>query len=56
MRSSATDATITIKSGQAPYNYITQADAKAKAEGMDDVQEYATATTKLVSSYAWIQQ
>ena len=53
MRSSATDATITIKSGQAPYNYITQADAKAKAEGMDDVQEYATATTKLVSSYAW---
>ena len=45
--------TITIKKDQAPYNYITQANAKIKAEGMDDVQEYATATTKLVSSYAW---
>ena len=45
--------TITIKSGQAPYNNISQANAKTKAEGMDDEQEYATATTKLVSSYAW---
>ena len=53
MRSGEVDATITIKKDQAPYNYITQANAKTKAEGMDDVQEYATATTKLVSSYAW---
>ena len=45
--------TITIKKGQAPYNYITQANAKTKAEGMDTLQEYTTATTKLVSSYAW---
>ena len=53
MRSGQTDATITIKKGQAPYNYITQANAKTKAEGMDTLQEYTTATTKLVSSYAW---
>ena len=53
MRSGETDATITIKKGQAPYNNITQANAKTKAEGMDDEQEYATATTKLASSYAW---
>ena len=45
--------TITIKSGQSPYNYITQANAKTLAEGMDEAQQYATATTKLVSSYAW---
>ncbi len=45
--------TITIKKDQAPYNYITFANLKSLAEGMDDVQEYATATTKLVSSYAW---
>ena len=53
MRSGQTDATITIKKGQAPYNYITQANAKTKAEGMDEAQQYATATTKLLSSYAW---
>ena len=53
MRSGQTDATITIKKGQAPYNYITQANAKTKAERMDEAQQYATATTKLVSSYAW---
>ena len=53
MRSGQTDATITIKKGQAPYNYITQANATTKAEGMDTLQEYTTATTKLVSSYAW---
>ena len=45
--------TITIKKDQAPYNYITQANAKTKAEEMDEAQQYATATTKLVSSYAW---
>ena len=45
--------TITIKKDQVPYNYITQANARTKAEGMDETQQYATATTKLVSSYAW---
>ena len=45
--------TITIKKDQVPYNYITQANARTKAEGMDTLQEYTTATTKLVSSYAW---
>ena len=45
--------TITIKKGQAPYDYITPANSKTKAEGMDEAQQYATATTKLVSSYAW---
>ena len=45
--------TVTIKIGQAPYNYITQSNAETKAEGMDTVQGYTTATTKLVSSYAW---
>ena len=45
--------TITIKKDQAPYNYITFANLKSLAEGMDEEQEYATATTKLVSSYAW---
>ena len=45
--------TITIKRGQAPYNYITQTNARTKAEGMDEAQQYATATTKLVSGYAW---
>ena len=45
--------TITIKKDQVPYNYITQANARTKAEEMDTLQEYTTATTKLVSSYAW---
>ena len=45
--------TITIKKSQAPYNNITFANLKSLAEGMDTVQGYTTATTKLVSSYAW---
>ena len=45
--------TVTIKSGQAPYNYIAFAKLKSLAEGMDTIQKYTTATTKLVSSYAW---
>ena len=45
--------TITIKKDQVPYNYITRANAKSKAEEMDDIQGYVTSTTKLVSSYAW---
>ena len=45
--------TITIRKSQAPYNIITFANLKSLAEGMDTVQGYTTATTKLVSSYAW---
>ena len=45
--------TITIKKDQAPYNNITFANLKSLAEGMDTAQGYSTATTKLVSSYAW---
>ena len=45
--------TISIKEGQAPYNYITLDNAKALVERMDEKQNYTTSTTKLVSSYAW---
>ena len=45
--------TITIKKDQTPYDRITYTNAKKKAEEMDTVQGYTTATTKLVSSYAW---
>ena len=44
--------TVTIKKGQAPYNYITQSEAKKLAENMSVKQGY-NATTKLVNSYAW---
>ena len=52
-RSSETDGTVVIKKNQVPYNYITRANAESKATEMATVQEYTTATTKLVSSYAW---
>ena len=45
--------TITIRKSQAPYNNITFANLKSLSEGMDTVQGYTTATTKLVNSYAW---
>ena len=45
--------TITIKKGQAPYGNTSFPNLKSLAEGMDTVQGYTTATTKLVSSYAW---
>ena len=45
--------TITIKKDQTPYDRITYANAKTKAEEMDKVQGYTTAMTKLTSSYAW---
>ena len=44
--------TVTIKKGQAPYNYITQSQAKKLAENMSVKQGY-NATTKLSNSYAW---
>ena len=44
--------TVTIKANQAPYNYVTRAQAKSLAEGFKTQQGYK-AITKLVSSYAW---
>ena len=52
-RTSETDGTVVIKKNQVPYNYITRSDAETKATEMSTVQEYTTAITKLVSSYAW---
>ena len=44
--------TVTIKAGQAPYNYVTRTQAVSLAEGFKAQQGYK-AKTKLVSSYAW---
>ena len=52
-RTSETDGTVVIKKNQVPYNYISRANTEIKATEMATVQEYTTATTKLVSSYAW---
>ena len=52
-RTSATEGTVVIKKNQIPYNWITRANAEIKATEMATVQEYTTAKTKLVSSYAW---
>ena len=52
-RTSATEGTVVIKKNQIPYNWITRANAEIKATEMATVQGYTTATTKLVSSYAW---
>ena len=52
-RNGATEGTVVIKKNQIPYNWITRANAESKARKMDTVQGYTTATTKLVSSYAW---
>ena len=53
-RSSSTSNKITVKAGQAPYNYVTITQAKSLAEGFKTQQNYSSSvTTKLVSSYAW---
>ncbi len=44
--------TVTIKAGQAPYNYVEITQAVSLAEGFATKQGYK-AKTKLVSSYAW---
>ncbi len=44
--------TVTIKAGQAPYNYVTRTQAVSLAEGFATKQGYK-AKTKLVSSYGW---
>ena len=45
---------VTIKKGQAPYNYVTPEEAISLAEGFAKQQKYSeNIKTKLVSSYAW---
>ncbi len=51
--SSSTSNTITVKAGQAPYNYTSYTDAKSLAEGFSAKQGYTSVKSKLVSSYAW---
>ena len=45
--------TITVKAGQAPYNFIEYAVAKSLAEGFSGKEGYTSVKSKLVSSYAW---
>ena len=46
--------TVTIKKGQAPYNYVTPEEAISLAEGFAKQQKYSeNIKTKLVSSDAW---
>ena len=49
----STSNTITVKAGQAPYNYVTRPQAKSLAEGFSTKQKYTSVKSKLVSSYAW---
>ena len=52
--SSSTSNKISIKAGQAPYNYVTRDEAKSLAEGFKTQQNYSSnIKNKLVSSYAW---
>ena len=51
--SSSTSNKITVKAGQAPYNYVTRTQAKNLAEGFSAKQGYTSVKSKLVSSYAW---
>ncbi len=49
----STSNTITVKAGQAPYNYVTRTQAKSLAEAFSTKQGYTSVTSKLISSYAW---
>ncbi len=51
--SSSTSNKITVKAGQAPYNYVTRTQAQSLAEGFSGKQGYTSVKSKLVSSYAW---
>ena len=51
-RSSDVASTVTIKKGQAPYNYVTRTEAISLAENFGKSLNYK-AKTKLASSYAW---
>ena len=52
-RGASTSNTITVKAGQAPYNYVTRTQAKSLAETFSTKQGYTSVKSKLVSSYAW---
>ena len=52
-RGASISNTITVKAGQAPYNYVTRTQAKSLAEGFSTKQKYTSVKSKLVSSYAW---
>ena len=53
MRSSSiVTNTVTIKKSQAPYNFVTKAQAQTLATAMKTVEGYS-GKTKLCSSYAW---
>ena len=52
-RGASISNTITVKAGQAPYNYVTRPQAKSLAEGFSTKQKYTSVKSKLVSSYAW---
>ena len=49
----STSNTITVKAGQAPYNYVTRTQAQSLAKGFSTKQKYTSVKSKLVSSYAW---
>jgi len=51
--SSSKSNTITVKAGQAPYNWISRTQAKSLAEGFSAKKGYTSVKSKLVSSYAW---
>ena len=51
--SSNKNNTVTVKSGQVPYNYVTREEAQALSEGFYIKQGYISVKSKLVSSYAW---
>ena len=51
--SSSSSNKVTVKAGQAPYNYVTRTQAKSLAEGFSAKQGYTSVKSKLVSSYAW---
>ena len=49
----STSNTITVKAGQAPYNYVSRDEAKSLAEGFCEKQGWTSVISKLTSSYAW---
>ena len=52
-RGASISNTITVKAGQAPYNYVTRTQAQSLAKGFSTKQKYTSVKSKLVSSYAW---
>ncbi|HOV64872.1 MAG TPA: SUMF1/EgtB/PvdO family nonheme iron enzyme, partial [Spirochaetia bacterium] len=52
--SEGTTNAVTVKKGQAPYNFVTRDEAKTLAEGIKSANNYTGITaSKLCSSYAW---